>query len=222
MEIIIIIIFQNILMNKYTQIYKHYEKCLEKYGDNHKGVDWPNYEDMIKRYKIMLNIINYFDINKNYSILDFGAGCGEMYNFINNNNYNLQYTALDISTKFCNVIKKKFKDINVINIDILKEKLNINYDFVIINGVFTEKRDLNDEEMWIFFKNILNKLWKITKLGISFNVMTPIVDFKDEKLFYLSFDKLGKFLKENLSKNYIINHSYGLWDYAVYVFKDKL
>ena len=52
--------------------------------------------------------------------------------------------------------------------------------------------------------------------------MTPIVDFKDKELFYLSNDKLDKFLKENLSNNYIINHSYGLWDYTVYVFKNKL
>ena len=209
-------------MDKYKSIYEHYEKCLEKNGDNHLGVDWPNYEDMIKRYKVMVNILNYFDKTKKYSLLDFGAGCGEMYNFIKNNNYNLDYTALDISSKFCKVIKNKFKEIKVINIDILKEELLNNYDFFILNGVFTEKRNLNEDEMWDFFTKVLKKIWNKVNMGISFNVMTPIVDFKDEKLFYLSFDKLGNFLRNNLSKNYIINHSYGLWDYTVYVLKDKL
>jgi hypothetical protein len=145
-----------------------------------------------------------------------------MYNFIKNNNYNLDYTALDISPKFCKVIKNKFKDIEVLNIDILKEELLNNYDFFILNGVFTEKRNLNEDEMWDFFTKVLKKIWNKVNIGLSFNIMTPIVDFKDEKLFYLSFDKLGKFLRDNLSKNYIINHSYGLWDYTVYVFKDKL
>lgn len=209
-------------MDKYKSIYEHYEKCLEKNGDNHLGVDWPNYEDMIKRYKVMVNILNYFDKTKKYSLLDFGAGCGEMYNFIKNNNYNLDYTALDISSKFCKVIKNKFKDIEVLNIDILKEELLNNYDFFILNGVFTEKRNLNEDEMWDFFTKVLKKIWNKVNIGLSFNVMTPIVDFKDEKLFYLSFDKLGNFLRNNLSKNYIINHSYGLWDYTVYVLKDKL
>jgi cyclopropane fatty-acyl-phospholipid synthase-like methyltransferase len=209
-------------MDKYKNIYKHYETCLVKNGDSHLGVDWPNYQDMIKRYKIMLNILNYFDINKEYSLLDFGAGCGEMYNFIKNNKYNFDYTALDISDKFCNIITKKFPDTKVINIDILKEELVDNYDIIVLNGVFTEKRDLNDTEMWDFFTKMLEKIWKNVNIGISFNIMTPIVDFKNDKLFYLSFDKLGKFLSENLSTNYIINHSYGLWDYTVYVFKNPL
>ena len=72
-------------MDKYKSIYKHYETCLIKHGDNHFGVDWPNYEDLITRYKIMLNIVNYFDKNIKYSVLDFGAGCGGLYDFIKSN-----------------------------------------------------------------------------------------------------------------------------------------
>ena len=50
--------------------------------------------------------------------------------------------------------------------------------------------------------------------------MTPFVDWKDDKLFCILL-KLGKFLKENLSRNYLINQSYGLWEYTVYVFKNS-
>ena len=210
-------------MDKYKNIYKHYEECLEKNGDNHLGVDWPNYDDTITRYKIMLDILKYSNKNIKYSVLDFGAGCGGLYDFIKSNNYNnITYTALDISPKFCDIIKNKFNDINVLNIDILKNDIDHKYDFFILNGVFTEKRDLNDSEMWDFFTNILKKIWKKTNNGISFNVMTPIVDWKDDKLFYLSYDRLGKFLRENLSRNYIFNQSYGLWEYTVYVFKNPL
>lgn len=209
-------------MNNYECIYYHYESCLEKNGDSHLGVDWPNYDDMIKRYKIMLHITNYFNKNQKKSLLDFGAGCGGLYNFIKNNNYNLNYTALDISPKFCDIIKKKYHDIDVLNIDVLKEDIKTNFDFIILNGVFTEKRDLSDDVMWDFFTNVLKKIWKNTNMGISFNIMTPIVDWKDDKLFYVSYDKLGKFLKENLSRNYILNQSYGLWEYTVYVFKNPL
>lgn len=209
-------------MDKYKNIYKHYEKCLEKNGDNHLGVDWPNYDDTITRYKIMLNIIKYSDKNKKHSLLDFGAGCGGLYDFIKSNDYNINYTALDISPKFCDIIKNKYINIDVLNIDIFKYEIDYNYDFIILNGVFTEKRDLNNNEMWNFFTNILKKLWKNTNIGISFNVMTPIVDWKDDKLFYLSYDILGNFLSKNLSRNYIFNQSYGLWEYTVYVFKNKL
>lgn len=209
-------------MEKYKNIQIHYETCLLKNGDSHLGVDWPNYTDMIKRYKEMLNIINFLEKKQRYSVLDFGAGCGGLYNYIKSKNYNLDYTALDISSNFCHILTKKFPNIKVINCDILKKDLQDNYDVVIMNGVFTEKRDLTDEEMWTFFTQMLKKIWCNTNFGLSFNVMTPIVDYKNDTLFYLSFDKLGIFLRENLSKNYIINHSYGLWDYTVYVFKVPL
>ena len=48
----------------YQIIYKHYEKCLDKYGDSHLGVDWPNKEDVYKRFDIMLNVIK----NKNTKV----------------------------------------------------------------------------------------------------------------------------------------------------------
>lgn len=40
----------------YNKIIEHYESCLEKFGDNHLGVDWSKLEDVDKRYKVMLDI----------------------------------------------------------------------------------------------------------------------------------------------------------------------
>lgn len=73
--------------------------------------------------------------------------------------------------------------------------------------------------MFSFFSEILRKLYTKINIGLAFNVMSPIVDFKRDDLFYLSFDKLRLFLKENLSRHYIINNHYKLWEYTTYVYK---
>ena len=193
--------FLNILMDNYKKIYKHYEKCFDKNGDTYLGVDWPNEEDMIKRYKIMLNILKYIKYNSHISLLDFGAGCGGLYEYIQKYKLNINYEALDISNKYCEKIKEKFPNINVLHKDILdigiNNQLEKNYDVIVLNGVFTEKRDLTDNEMWIFFTSIIKKIWKNTNKGICFNIMTPIVDWKDNHLFYLS---RCFFLNESSSK----------------------
>jgi hypothetical protein len=44
--------------------------------------------------------------------------------------------------------------------------------------------------------NILIKIYPKVKYGISFNVMIPILDWKDHKLFYLSFNKITQFIKK--------------------------
>jgi len=206
-------------MEKYHTIYKYYESCLDKHGDNNFGVDWPNKEDVDTRFKIMTDIVINKDINN--KILDFGCGCGHLYEYILKNNLNITYSGLDISPKFYELCKTKFPNQKFYNIDILKDCSDSikNVDYIVINGVFTEKRDLTDKDMWIFMTDSIKKLFQIAKIGIVFNLMTPIVDYKDDKLFYVSFDKLGFYLKENLSRNFIINNNYKLWEYSVYVYK---
>ena len=77
-----------------------------EYSDTCKGLDWPNYKDMILRYQIMIDINKYYKLNK-FSILDFGAGTGNLYNYIKNiSNYDVEYSALDISQFFVIVLKK--------------------------------------------------------------------------------------------------------------------
>jgi hypothetical protein len=93
------------------------------------------------------------------------------------------------------------------------------FDFIVMNGVFTEKRSLTDEQMWEFFTAVVQKLFSKARHGIAFNLMSPIVDWKDDNLFYVSYDRLGRFLSDNLSRHYTISQAYGLWEYTAHVFK---
>ena len=204
----------------YKQIYEHYENCLDKHGDNHKGVDWPNKEDVMKRYRVMLEVIK--DKSKVVKLLDFGCGCGHLLTFIKNENIkNIEYYGLDISKKFIDLCKRKFPDNKFYCIDVLKDNISFlpSFDYVIINGVFTEKINLGYEEMFSFFSLILKKIFTKTDIGIAFNTMSPIVDFKRNDLFYLSHDELGNFLHKNLTRNYIINNNYKLWECTTFVYK---
>ena len=106
--------------------------------------------------------------------------------------------------KFFDCCIKKFYNNTFYNIDILKDNINIltEFDYIILNGVFTEKRNLSDLEMFEFLSNILKIISKKTKIGLYFNILSPIVDFKRDDLFYLSFDKLGFFLRQYIKKIY--------------------
>jgi hypothetical protein len=104
--------------------------------------------------------------------------------------------------------------------DILEKNQNIGYfDWIIANGVFTEKQLFSDQEMWNYFKLMVTKLFLHTNLGFSFNVMSNIVDWKRDDLFHLSFDKLCQFLSKNITRNFIIRNDYGLYEYTVYIYK---
>jgi len=205
----------------YLKIVEHYENCLRNFGDNHLGVDWPKEEDAQLRYKIMLEII--YD-QKKCSLLDFGCGTAHLYDFLLKNGIiNIKYTGLDISNEFIKVCRQKFPDVPFICKDVLESSEQIaKFDYIILNGVFTEKRELSFDAMYDYFKKMIKLLYLKSNKGIAFNVMTKHVDWERKDLFHLPFDILASFLKSEVSRNYIIRNDYGLFEYTVYLFKEPV
>jgi SAM-dependent methyltransferase len=207
---------------KYIKLAKHYESCLNLYGDSHKGVDWPDKEAADRRYQIMLEVVNQALSDKS-TVLDFGCGASHLYEYILERDVEkIEYTGLDISSKFIELSKKKFPLIKYYCLDILDDNSNISkFDYIILNGVFTEKRELSFEDMFDFFKKILKKLFIKANVGIAFNVMSTHVDWEREDLFHMPFDLLAEFLTNNISRNFIFRNDYGLFEYTTYVYKEK-
>ena len=206
----------------YNNIISHYEECLNKYGDTHLGVDWPKIEDVDKRYKVMLDLIKFGSLDSNLTtFLDFGCGTAHLLEFINKNQIkNIKYSGLDISEKFIEVSKNKYPDIDFYCVDFFESNEIIPaFDYIVMNGVFTEKRELTFEQMWDYFTNLITLVFQKSTKGIAFNVMSKNVEWERDDLFHVSHDLLSKFICENLTRNYVIRNDYGLFEYTVYIFK---
>ena len=209
------------LNDKYLSIIKHYEECLSRHGDSHMGVDWPNLSDAQKRYQIMLEVVK-SESTVPKTILDFGCGASHLYEYLLSTKYNknLIYTGLEISEDFYNLSRKKFRNISYIHGDILKNPNLIHeVDYVIFNGVFTEKLNLSFDEMEDYFHQIISLVFKKVKCGIAFNLMSKSVDWEREDLFHYPLDKLSNFLCKNISRNFVIRNDYGLYEYTTYAYK---
>jgi SAM-dependent methyltransferase len=203
-------------------IVKHYEDCLDKYGDTHLGVDWPKAGDTDKRYKVMLDVTRFGgDEHKNVSLLDFGCGAAHLYQYILDHYFeNISYAGLDASEKFISLCKKKYPHIPFYQMDILDKRDALpNFDYIVMNGVFTEKRELSFEEMWKYVCEMLIAIFPHCNMGLAFNVMSKAVEWEREDLFHVPTDMLINFLTKDLGRNFIIRNDYGLYEYTVYVYK---
>lgn len=211
---------------EYTKIIEHYEECFDKYGDTPRGVDWTKEEQVEFRYQTMLELVNFreksFQVTKQVSLLDYGCGLSHLYEFIQNNNINnIEYTGLEISNKFFNESKQKFPKNNYILGDILKDNnlLQNKYDYIVMNGVFTEKRNLSYEDMFEYFEKMITRIYSYCNKGIAFNVMSKQVDWEIDTLFHVPMDDMANFLTKKISRNFIIRNDYGLYEYTVYLYK---
>lgn len=203
----------------YSSIVEHYEKCLEQHGDTHKGVDWPNIADAKKRYSVMLDVVR--DDNEDITLLDFGCGASHLYEFIKENNLaQIDYSGLDISEKFIDLSKDKFPDLKFYCIDILEESNALPvFDYIVMNGVFTEKISMSTDEMFSYLKDVVRLLFDKCRIGLAFNVMSKNVDWEREDLFHLEKGLLVDFLKMEISEDFHIKEDYGLYEYTVYIYK---
>ncbi|GAG24665.1 unnamed protein product, partial [marine sediment metagenome] len=118
----------------YFKIYEYYESCLEKHGDSHHGVDWPDKKDAYARYQVMKDLM--FDDG---NLLDFGCGCSGLHEYLLKTQQPVQYHGCDISKKFVEVSENKYPEIDYYCLDLLKEPLPKSFDYIVCNGVFTEK-----------------------------------------------------------------------------------
>jgi len=205
----------------YLSIVSHYESCLERHGDTHLGVDWPKKEDAETRYKVMLEIIRRQDEARTVRLLDFGCGASHLYeHIVRCGRQNIAYSGLDLSEKFVRLSKDKFPANEYYCVDMLDGEAAIpRFDYVVMNGVFTEKGTLHFDEMFSYFKQLVKKVFDKAEVGLAFNVMSKHVDWEREDLFHLPFDLLAGFLKQELTRNFIIRNDYGLYEYTTYVYR---
>src|SRR5918999_2621819 len=138
----------------YLSIVSHYESCLEQHGDTHLGVDWPKREDVETRYRVMLEVIKPESrgVPSPVRLLDFGCGASHLYEYmLARGMQGVEYAGLDLSEKFTRLSKEKFPSNEYFCLDLLDENATIpRFDYIILNGVFTEKRELSFDEMFSY------------------------------------------------------------------------
>lgn len=208
---------------KYLRIVSHYEACLEQHGDSHLGVDWPKAGDVQKRHRVMLEVIKPDSRSEKVSLLDFGCGAAHLNDYILAHDLkSIQYAGLDLSEKFVRLSQSKFPENQFFCLDLLDDTASLpEFDYIVLNGVFTEKRELSFDEMLAYFKQLITRVFDHARVGIAFNVMTKHVDWERDDLFHLPFDTLAEFLKKELTRNFVFRNDYGLFEYTTYVYRES-
>jgi SAM-dependent methyltransferase len=204
----------------YRQIIAHYESCLDRHGDSHLGVDWPNAKDAETRYRVMLELIRERD--SPVTLLDFGCGAGHLLEFIRRRDLRMiDYRGLDASEKFISLCRRKFPGAPFYQKDILKDPGGIDpVDYVVLNGVLTEKRNLSETAMRRYMEALLCSVWPLARKGIAFNVMSMHLDWQRDDLFHVSFDSMADFLTAQISRHFQFRQDYGLYEFTTYAYRD--
>ena len=133
----------------------------------------------------------------------------------------IAYAGLDLSAQFVALANSKFPARRFYQADILAaDEASIpSFDYIILNGVLTEKLAMSFDEMWNYTQRLLRAVFAKARCGMAFNVMSKQVDWERADLFHLPLDLLTELLTREISRHFVVRNDYGLYEYTTYVYR---
>ncbi len=196
------------------RIVDYYQLQVGKYGFGAKGMDWKNEETQDLRFKIINKFIDFSD---KPSVLDVGCGAAGYLKYCNNNNLNLKYKGIDIVPEMVEHVGNVYGNDMVLLSDI--RNISKSSDYVIASGTYNAKlnADIKDWENYVF--NSINHMFRVCDKKVILNLMTPHVDYEYDRLYYPDLNRLTSYVVKNMTRNFIIEHSYELYELTFVICK---
>ncbi len=162
--------------------------------------------------------------SRGFTILDVGCGPGFALGFLEQQYGMLadRYCGVDVSELLVEEARKIWPTYEFLVHDIITDPMPERaFDFTALNGVLTAKFAFTQDEMEAFAMNLLEAAWRSTKIALSFNAMSPFVDWTREDLFHWPIERTAAFCTSKLSRHFNIVADYGLYEYTVQVFRES-
>jgi SAM-dependent methyltransferase len=199
----------------------HYGRKFAEHGATPEGVDWgPNPEDHRLRLDRMLAVLELGDLDAKPSLLDVGCGYGSLLDLIQERNLSLSYTGIDVCSPMIGVAKSKHADAEWLVGDVLNDHVGSCFDYVVCNGVLTQKLGASIRDMDHFLQAIVTRMFDLCRIGIAFNVMTTHVNFVAPNLYYRNPVELLGWCMSALTPRVRLDHAYPMFEYTIYLYRE--
>jgi SAM-dependent methyltransferase len=195
-------------------IQAHYQSLLAVNGDSHVSAQWSSRESQEARYAILAQIADL----QGADVLDFGCGTGHLATYLAQQGVNVRYTGVDIVQEFLELARNKHPHHRFGLIQDFEG--GEMFDWVLVSGVFNNRTENNGS----FFRNYISRLWKMSKKGIAFNLMSAYVDFEDPELWYADPGDVYAFMKSltpfvAIRNDYVVKDTQVPFEFAVYAYR---
>lgn len=207
-------------MDDVSKILKmHYEEKFEANGPTSQGVDWGDDSSRLNmRYEKML-AVTHGDLTGSYSVLDVGCGFGGFLEYMQLKDLKPAYTGIDVSENMIDWAKKHQVDQEFICGDVLDYDFRRQFDYIICNGILTQKLSVPGLTMDQFAQRLIRRMFELCVKGVVFNVMTTKVNFFSNNLYYRNPAELFSWCLSEITPHVKIDHSYPLYEFALYLYR---
>ena len=200
---------------------KHYRGLLEKHAGTTMAVSSESAAHKRLRFD---QISKVFGDDLSFSLHDIGMGLGAFGSYLRENHPNriITYSGSEILPEFVDGARAAHPTCQFFCRDIAEQYGQDIYDYVILSGVFHQRRDTSISDWEKFSRIILKNAFFMCRKGLAFNFISPFVDFYQTEVYYANLPRIINFVVEELSRFFVINHSYALYEFTLYVYRENV
>lgn len=200
---------------------QHHRSVFLQHGETPHGVDWGKRpEDHIMRLDNMLAVVPPPAAAKGFTMLDVGSGFGSLLGRAHELDLPIHYTGIELVEEMTVRARERHPEAKWLCGDVMTHDFEQPFDYVVNNGVLTQKLDASIVEMDAFVKAMIRRMFALCRHGIAFNLMTTYVNFMAPNLFYKSPVEMLAWCMSELTPKVRLDHSYPLYEYTMYLYRD--
>lgn len=200
----------------------HYAERLGAHGTVPEGVDWgPCAADHVLRLDRMLDVLRLdVPLGRRPSLLDVGCGFGSLLDRIRERELEVDYHGVDVAPTMVDAARARHPEASFAIADGSTLALGRRYDFVVCNGILTQKLHHSIADMTAYAHQLIRQMYAHAEVGVAFNVMSTHVNFMAPNLYYRSPVELLGWCMAELSPRVRLDHAYPLFEYTLFVYRD--
>jgi hypothetical protein len=197
---------------------EYFSSLYAQFSNSHKAVGSESLEHKKLRYsKILEPILK--EKGGKFSLHDVGMGLGHLYEYILESGYesHISYSGSDIYADYIKDFSIRYPEISCQERDLAITPGEDLHDWLILSGVFHQIRE-NSEIVWeSFMHKMLVNCFSMCKKGLVLNLVSPYVDYVIPGIYHANIEKILDFINSSLSRFFIIQHDYVLYEYTVHI-----
>lgn len=196
-----------------TEMNTYYSKRLKEYGPTKEALVYRAESQQKNRYALLADIE---PIARESSVLDVGCGLGFFCEYLRRFGWEGRYTGIDINPDMIKTCKERLPNDNFICKDILTEGFDKQYDYVFCAGTVELRPKYGDEIKYL--KQMVKKMFSLTKGALAFDVFSGRVDYRDEDKLYMDPARLLDFCY-TLTNRVILRGAHRPYEIMMYLYK---
>jgi SAM-dependent methyltransferase len=195
---------------------RHYAETFARHGPTPQGVDWgTDASRALLRLDKMLAVMG---AEPGATLLDVGCGYGGLLAHALGKGFRIDYTGIDVAENMIQWATANMPLGRFVYGDVLDHPFAGTFDYVVCNGILTQKLQVPGLEMDRFARRLIRRLFELARCGLAFNVMTTKVNYFAPNLYYRNPAELLSWCMSEITPHVRLDHAYPLYEYTMYLY----